>query len=154
MKLGEALAQLKKEKSRLARLISIRKENVYVEKGKKTPFDPREVGKKINEKIEEIRELKIKIQKTNLSTKIPEQDISLAEAIISIGDIRSQMANLRTLFEDKREYSWRLRDKDTIEKIPQLNEKEIEEEMESLETEKIRIDNLIQVTNWETELVN
>lgn len=51
MKLGEALAHLKKEKSRLARLISLRKENVYVEKGKKTPFDPEELGKDINKKF-------------------------------------------------------------------------------------------------------
>ena len=43
MKLGEALSKLKKEKSKLARLISLRKDNVFVEEGKQTPFDPQKL---------------------------------------------------------------------------------------------------------------
>ena len=63
MKLGEALAQLKRERSRLARLISLRKENVYVEKGKQSPFNPEQIGRDITGKIDQIRALKIRIQK-------------------------------------------------------------------------------------------
>lgn len=154
MKLGEALAHLKKEKSRLARLISIRKENVYVEKGKKTPFDPEELGKDINKKIHDIRKLKIRIQKTNLATKINGSSTSIAEAILMVGDIRSMIAKLSNLFEEKHEYSWKLRDKDQIEKIPQLSESVIDREMEQLETEKTRLDNAIQIANWDTELLD
>lgn len=155
MKLGEALAQLKKERSRLARLISLRKENVYVEKGKQSPFNPEQIGRDISNKINQIRELKIRIQKTNLKTLLHEEKISLAEAIILIGDIRSKISHLSNLFTEKKEYySFRLRSKDDIEKIAQLDESDIEKEIESLESEKIRIDNLIQIANWETELVN
>jgi hypothetical protein len=152
MKLGEALAQLKKEKSRLARLISLRKDNIYVEKGKKTPFDPSKLGKDIEDKIEEIRKLKVDVQRTNLNTLF-ENNISLAEAIIKVNDIRSKIAGLSGLFNEKREYSFRLRGKDDIEKVPQLDESKIEEEMENLEAEKTKIDNLIQVINWKTELM-
>ncbi|MDO8740020.1 MAG: hypothetical protein Q7J54_00410 [Candidatus Woesearchaeota archaeon] len=38
MKLGEALSKLKKEKSKLARLILLRKENIYAEEGKMSEF--------------------------------------------------------------------------------------------------------------------
>lgn len=154
MKLGEALAHLKKEKSRLARLLTLRKENVYVEKGKKTPFDPKELGKDINKKIHDIRKLKINIQRTNLATKVNGSSITLAETILMVGDIRSMIAKLSGLFEEKREYTWRLRDKDQIEKIPQLSESAVDKEMEQLEAEKTRLDNAIQIANWDTELLD
>ncbi len=150
MKLGEALSLLNKEKSRLARLISTRKENIFVEKGKKPTFDPKNLSEQINKKIEEIRKLKISIQKTNLNTPIQEEKISLAEAIIKVNDIRSKISSLSNLFE--RRSSWLYREKDEIEKIPQLDEKEIEKEIEVLESQKSTLDNKIQITNWNTEL--
>src|SRR3989344_619409 len=57
MKLGEALSALKKEKSRLARLILLRKENVYIEKGKQAKFDP----KKLSEAIIKVNDMRSKI---------------------------------------------------------------------------------------------
>ncbi len=150
MKLGEALSKLKKEKSRLARLISLRKDNVYVEEGKKTPFDPEKLTKEIDEKIDEIRKLKVRIQKTNLAAIVKGEDSPLAEAIIKVNDLRSKIAHLSTIFEKKREYFFR--DKDQIEKIPQLHEGEVEEQLEKLEIEKIQLDNKIQITNWTTDL--
>lgn len=150
MKLGEALSKLKKEKSRLARSILLRKENVYVEEGKKTKFDPKELSKEINAKIDEIRELKIKIQQTNLNTIVTGDKITLAEAIIKINDLRSKIAHLSSLFGRKESYLFR--DKDEKEILPQLDELEIEDEMEKLEIEKTQLDNKIQITNWTTKL--
>ncbi len=54
MKLGEALSLLKKEQSRLARLILLRKENVYVEEGKKSKFNPEKLSVEIDKKIKEL----------------------------------------------------------------------------------------------------
>jgi len=150
--LGEALSLLKKEKSRLARLISLRKENVYAEEGKKPNFDPKNLSKDIDKKIEEIRELKVKIQNTNLNTIISEENISLAEAIIKVNDIRSQIGRLSELFEKERR-SWLYRDKDEVKMVPQLSQTEIEKEIESLEIKKTKIDNKIQITNWNTQLM-
>ncbi len=152
MKLGEALSNLKKEKSRLARLILLRKENVYVEKGKKTKFDPKKLSKEIDEKIDEIRKLKIKIQKTNLSTTVAGEKITLAEAIVKTNDLRSRIAHLSNLFEKTRGLLFR--DKDEKELVAQLDELEIEDEIEKLEIEKVQLDNKIQITNWTTPLTD
>tara|TARA_Y100000310_G_C20592366_1_gene768761 strand:- start:587 stop:1045 length:459 start_codon:yes stop_codon:yes gene_type:complete len=152
MKLGEALSKLKKEKSKLARLISLRKENVYVEEGKKTKFDPKELSKEINNKIEDIRNLKIQIQKTNLNTKIIGDNILLGEAIIKVNDLRSKMGKLSNLFEKERSLWYRNKDEKEI--IAQLDEIEIEDELEKLEIEKVQLDNKIQITNWTTKLMN
>jgi hypothetical protein len=150
MNLGEALSSLKKEKSRLARLISLRKENVLIEKDKNSEFDPKEISKQIDKKIEDIRKLKINIQKANFSTKVAGEDISLAEAIIKVNDIRSKIAQLSSLFE-KKHSSWCF-DKDQKELVSQLKESDIEDEIEKLEGEKARLDNKIQMTNWSTAL--
>ena len=152
MKLGEALSKLKKEKSRLARLILLRKENVYVEEGKKTKFDPKKLSEEIDKKIEEVRKLKIKIQKTNLTTKVSGESITLAEAIVKINDLRSKLAHLSSLFENKRSYLYR--DKDEKEMVAQLDELEIEDEIEKLEIEKVQLDNEIQMANWTTKLID
>src|SRR3989344_8215078 len=125
MNLGESLSLLKKEKSRLARLISLRKENIYLEKGKKSQFDIKQLSKNIEDKIEDIRKLKIKIQQTNLSVNIINDNISLAEAIIKVGDLRSKISQLTGLFERKRS-SWYF-DKDQKEMVAQLDESEIED---------------------------
>ncbi|MDP3917002.1 MAG: hypothetical protein Q8Q42_01810 [Nanoarchaeota archaeon] len=148
MKLGEALSKLKKEKSKLARLISLRKENVYTDGNKKTAFDPNELSQEINKKIKEIRNLKIKIQTTNLKINVFEESMSMTEAIIEVNDIRNEISNLSALFERKRE--WLLRDSDD-KKVAQLDEKSIEKEIENLEEKKVQLDNKIQITNWTTQ---
>lgn len=150
MKLGEALSKLKKEKSKLARLIKLRKENLYVEEGKQTKFDPNKLSEEIDFQIEEIRKLKMEIQRTNLSVKVQGEDITIAEAIIKVNDIRSRIAHLSTLF-DKDRYSYR--SKDDIQKIPQIDEEKIENILEKLEIEKCQLDNKIQITNWTTKII-
>ena len=149
MKLGESLSKLKKEKSRLARLILLRKQNMFIEEGKKPKFDPILLSKEIEKKIEEIRTLKIKIQKTNLRTKIIGEDISLAEAIIKVNDIRSKLSHLNSLF-DERPSRYSLANEK--EKVAQMDELEVEDLIEKLEIEKAQLDNKIQMTNWTNKL--
>ena len=151
MNIGEALSLLKKEKNRLVRLINLRKENVYIEEGKKPEFEPKKLTEEINFKIDEIRELKIKIAKTNLAFGISGEKINLAEAIIKVGDIRSKIAQLNNLFERKKSSWYSERETKTL--ISQLNESEIEDEIEKLEGEKSNLDNRIQLANWNTKLL-
>jgi len=150
MKLGEALSKLKKERSKLARLIQLRKEHVYIEAGKQPLFDPKKITSEIEAQIEAIRKLKIQVQKTNLATIVKGEDIPVAEAIIKLNDIRSKIAHLSTVFEKKS--SWLYRERDQKEMIALLDEGEIENELEELEIAKVQLDNKIQITNWITEL--
>lgn len=151
MKLGEALSELKREKSGIARLVGLRKDNVYVEKGKSPAFDPQKLTEEINKKMDSIRKLKISIQRTNLETKLTEKNITLAEAILKINDLRSTIGHLSKLFEEKSSYLYR--EKEAKEKVPLLNECEIEEKIKSVEAEKVQLDNLIQVTNWTVDVL-
>lgn len=148
--LGEALSLLKKEQSRLSRLITLRKENTLIEEGTTPSFNPKDLGEKINNKIDGIRKLKIRIQKTNLNTNLIDDNISLAEAIIKVNDIRSKIAQLSGLFERKKNYWYSEKEQKVF--VSQLNESDIEDEIEKLELEKSQLDNKIQMTNWKMEL--
>ena len=149
--LGEALSQLKKEQHRLVRLISLRKDHIYAEEGRKTSFDPKELSDEIDIKIEEIRNLKIRIQKTNICTNLIDSNLSLAESIIKVNDLRKKIESLSNLFEKKRGY---FSDKEEKPKISLLDELNIEKNIEKLESEKVDLDNKIQITNWKTDLVS
>jgi len=149
MKIGEALSLLKKEKSRLSRLIFLRKENVSVEKGKKSKFDPNELSKEISVKLEIIRKLKTRIQKTNLITKLQGDSLNLAEAILKVNDLRLEIEKLTNLFDKERGI---FRSDDKKEMVTKMDELKVEDKIEQLEIEKAQLDNRIQITNWETSL--
>lgn len=149
MNLGEALSLLKKERSRLSRLIELRKEHLYKEEGKKATFNPKKLSEEINKKTDYIRLLKIRIQTTNLHTLVKGEALTLAEAIIKVNDIRKKIANLTTLFEERRSY---FSDKNEKKRVPQLDELKIEDEIMALERQKVQLDNKIQMTNWITQV--
>jgi hypothetical protein len=90
--------------------------------------------------------------KTNLNSEISEGEITLAEAIIKVGDIRSKIAQLSNLFERRRGLWYT--EKETRNFLPQLQEAEIEKEIEKLEIEKVKLDNQIQMANWNTILLS
>jgi len=151
MKLGAALSRLKSEKSQLARMIQIRKDTMYVKEGKRPAFDVKELTDRINEKIDDIRKLKIQIMRTNLETKA--DDITLAEAIVKVGDLRSKLANLSELIKlDRSDWLWGRKEKE-VEYIPQVDEKIVEDEIKELEKEKVKLDNEIQKSNWTVDLI-
>ena len=150
MKLGEALTELKREQNKLSRLILLRKDHIYREEGTPTKFDPQHLSTEINKKVNEIRDLKLRIQHTNIATKISGEKITLAEAIIKMSDVRNEIKNLTGLFERRNEYLFR--EKDERKRITAIDERIVEKEIEKLENERTQLDNKIQVTNWTTLL--
>jgi flagellar biosynthesis/type III secretory pathway chaperone len=150
MKLGALLSEIKGKQSRLARLMDISKETMYVQDGKTPKLDYNEVSKEINELIPEIRHLKLKVQEANLKNKLPDFNMSLAEAIIKVGDLRSLMSYKSSLIKYSKLNLWDIEDK-KIDYTPQMEEKELEKEIEELSKEKIKLDNAIQKANWSVE---
>ena len=109
-----------------------------------------DISKQIDNKTEEIRKLKIRIQKTNLSAIVNAENMILAEAIIKVNDMRGKIGDLSKLFERKRDSCYL--DKDQKEMVAQIDESVIEDEIENLENEKAKLDNAIQMTNWRAQL--
>jgi len=104
--------------------------------------------------------LKLRIMETNLNTTVhlkfyradKEPDISLSEVIIRLGDIRAEIATLSKLYNQPDSlYSLRYDDKE--DKKPQVPPEEVENEISNLNTEKTKLDALLQHTNWSSDLI-
>jgi len=148
VKLGEALSELKKEKSAHARLISLRKNNTMLPEGEKPVFDPKVLTRKIRQRTAYIRKLKLDIQLTNMENPISGSKKSIAKAIIEINDLRSELASLSTLYERT---SFLYRDKEE-KLVDHMSREEVEKEIRRLQIEKTKLDNALQKANWSTDL--
>lgn len=152
MKLGEALQQLKTLQSKLARLQDLRFDtfNYLENKDIEIPFD--EVTSQIRDLVEEIRILKVKINKTNALTQVTVmgEQITLQELILRIGDLRSELSSLMVL--KPKGPVWL--GGQAVEYIPQRRQDEMADIISVLEQQKADLDKLLQSTNWGTDLMD
>ncbi len=152
MKIGEALALIKAKKGYLVSQYELLNEHMYYEAGRSPDFKAEEIMENIEKAEEELRRLKLSVTKANMEKNL-ENDMSLAEAIIFVGDLRSKIAQMtkaskhphrdRLFFdiEDKR-----------IEYEPQIHPQEMEKKIQELEAKKTKLDAELQKANWKLEV--
>ncbi len=151
MKLGAALQELKILQSKLARLYNLRSETFNVLENKKTEVDFDEVTNEIEDLVDNIRSLKVKIAKTNILTQIEfdGKKITIQEMIFLIADLRSSLARLEYLKPRGPVYLGG----QAVEYIPQKRQDEIANIISDFEKKKSDMDKLLQAKNWSTELI-
>lgn len=152
MKIGEALAEKKRLQNRLAKCNELLKKSYYYKK--KPDFDYYKLTKEVEKLTEKIKDIKMQIMHTNMSTNVNYKgdEISLAELIIELGDIRSRIAVLNELYNPK-DWMGRFRYDDEDNVQPQVPPEEVEKEILKLNNEKTELDALLQHTNWTVELM-
>lgn len=153
MKIGEALAEKKNMQSRLAKCNELMKKSYYY-RGEKPDFDYGKLRKETGSLTENIKDLKMRIQRTNLNVtaKYKGKEFTLAELIIRLGDIRAEISVLNTLY-DARDDFFSLRHDETEGTKPQVPPNKIEDDIKDLNKEKTEIDAMLQHTNWTEELI-
>ena len=144
MKLGELLEERARLIAEIEGLLRLRS-RTFVEQAD-SPSEVRfeDITKEIEQKRKELRKLKIKLIKANLSTRVPEaSDVSnLMELNLKITDIISEIDSLKRLScadcygEDK----------------PQLSPRGLKERIFRLVREKVRLDVMRKTINWTTEV--
>lgn len=152
MLLGAALQELKIMQSKLFRLYRLREDTFNVLETKSVEVDYEKVSKEIDELVKEIRDLKVKINKTNTNTliKVFDKDMTIIELIIMIGDLRSELSRYALL--KSKGPVWL--GGQAVEYIPQRKQDEIAAEIADMEKRKADLDKILQSTNWKTELLN
>lgn len=90
-----------------------------------------------------VRKKKLRVSQKNLDTKLDE--LSLAEAILKISDLRTEIKELSELKDRERRFSF---SEEKEKKTGQLNALQIEQLVEKLEKEKTKLDSAIQSINW------
>lgn len=152
MLLGAALQELKIMQSKLYRLYRLRDDTFNVLENKQVEVDFDKVSEEINELVMAIRDLKVKINRTNTNTVIPVDDknITIIELIIMIGDIRSELSRYESLRPRGPVYLGG----QAVEYIPQKKQDSIAAKIAEMEQRKADLDKILQATNWKTNLVN
>ena len=152
MLVGAALQELKILRSKLARLYRLRERTFNVLENKKFEVDYDEISKEINDLVLKIRELKVRITKTNANTLVTVDGtkIPIIEIILTVADLRSELSRMAFIQPLGPVY---LRG-NAVEYISQRTQSEIAEQVAELEEEKAKLDKILQATNWKTELLN
>ena len=152
MKIGEGLQEKKRLQARLAKCYELSKQ-CYSYTTKEPDFDFNKLQDEINDLITKIKELKIRIQKTNLEVKVKygEGEHTLQELIIDIADIRSILNYLNNLYDpDDVWRGLRYEEKEVKRQVPP---DDIQKLISQYNKDKNKLDSLLQHTNWTIDLV-
>lgn len=143
MKLGELLEERARLIEEISGLLNLRYSEFMELKESPSEVRFKDITEQINQKRKELRDLKIKIMKYNLSTRIEHPEVSnLMELNLKITDLIDEIKHLRELSNSCT--------RDEIR--PQVSPKEMRKKISELIREKIRLDILRKMTNWATEV--
>lgn len=170
MNISGALKQMKQLKNELKRKIKMRKDNFFVIIPKDADLEDLKnsqdakfvnidrISEEINTLAKEISNLRERILKTNIQTliKVENDEISLALLKLRIDDIRSELAQLDNINE-RDIFSSRRRKITTTEEeekeVAQLNDIQIEISIKQAEERKMKLENILELKNANTQLV-
>lgn len=154
MKISKALSEKKAAQNALSRLIIMRNRNLYYDNSKDPDLDFNDIETQIQEKIKTIDELKLKILYTNCHIILP-NGMVLQEAIINLGNLRSELKCYNDLLEKEAEdrlvyYGGKAQIK---EYASQVDKKYLLKKIEELEARKYELDSLIAKANNTNDLM-
>ncbi len=150
MLLGAALQELKIMKSKLDRLYNLRQETFNFLENKKMEVSFDDVSSEITELVKNIRDLKVRIIKTNANTllDVEGRQMTIQELILLIGDLRAELLRYSLLRPKGPVYLGG----QAVEYVPQLKQDEIAKKIAELEQRKADLDKTLQAKNWAEEL--
>lgn len=149
MKLAEALQERADLNRKIAQLRSRLEMNATVQEGETTAEDPEELMKELNECIERLETLIVRINLTNCVTKVNGK--SLTELIARRDCLTLKVAAYRSLLDQASSITQRLSISE-IKILRAVDVKAIQKEVDALSRELRQMDNTIQQANWQTEL--
>ena len=151
MLLGAALQELKIMQSKLSRLQILRRETFNVLEEKEVEVDFEEISEEIKQLTKDIRDLKVRIAKTNNLTffDLEGEKINIQELILRIGDLRNDLYQLEILKPRGPVYLGG----QAVEYISQKKQDEMAQLISEVEERKANLDKLLQSKNWATDLL-
>ena len=170
MNISGALKEVKLLKNELKRKLKIRKENFFViipkkislQEAKDNPekfdiIDFLKITDEIRDITKKISDLRERILKTNIITKVEVDgnQLSLSRLKLRVDEGRSELAQLeniteRGIFDRRRKI---VTSEEEEKEIAQLTDLELETRIKELEKEKFNLENLLELKNANTELI-
>ncbi|MGA1819377.1 MAG: hypothetical protein ACMUHU_00045 [Thermoplasmatota archaeon] len=149
------MSEKKSAQNALSRLISLREQTMYYVEGKKPELIFGNLEDQIVEKMKKIEDLKLRIIYTNCISFL-ENGMILQEAIIKLGDTRSELKSYNDLLRKDPEGRslFHLSSPKAKDYISQISKKEIMEKIEEMEGRKYELDALIAKANNTIDVVD
>ncbi len=150
MKLAEALRERKQLQIKMGTLRQKLIDNATYQEGSKPVEDPRELIKTLESVRGELASLIKRINATNSSTKVGE--FFLGDLVIDRDTRILEVTALNNLIAQASQVSNRY-SRSEILVLPSIDVKETQKKVDQLAKDIRELDNLIQATNWNTDLI-
>lgn len=150
MKLAEALRERKQLQIKMGTLRQKLIDNAIYQEGSKPVEDPAELIKALEATRGELAALIKRINATNASVKVG--DFLLGELVVDRDTRILEVASLNKLISEASQVSNRY-SRSEILILPSIDVKETQKKVDKLAKDVRELDNLIQATNWNTELL-
>lgn len=150
MKLAEALRERKQLQIKMGTLRQKLIDNAIYQEGSKPVEDPAELIKALEATRGELAALIKRINATNLSVKVG--DFLLGDLVVDRDTRIMEVTALNNLIDQASQVSNRY-SRSEILVLPSINVKETQKKVDQLAKDIRELDNLIQATNWNTDLI-
>ena len=150
MKLAEALRERKQLQIKMGTLRQKLLDNAIYQEGSKPVEDPAELIKALEATRGELAALIKRINATNSSVKVG--DFLLGDLVVDRDTRIMEVTALNNLIDQASQVSNRY-SRSEILVLPSINVKETQKKVDQLEKDIRELDNLIQATNWNTDLI-
>ena len=149
MKLAEALQERADLNRKIQQLRSRLSNNVLVQEGEKTSEDPAELMKELDSSIKRLQFLMAKINLTNCSTE--KDGMTLTEIIAKRDALTMKLDAYKDVVYQASRNTDRARHSE-IKILSAIDVSELQKKVDKMSAELRKLDNLLQETNWTTEL--
>ena len=149
MKLAEALQERADLNRKIHQLRNRLSNNVLVQEGENTPEDPAELLKELDSSIKRLQFLMAKINMTNCSTET--DGMTLTEIIARRDALTLKIESYQDIVYQASRATDRARHSE-IKIFSTVNVSELQKKVDKMSAELRKLDNLLQETNWTTEL--
>ena len=150
MKLAEALQERADINKKTSQLRSRLSNNLLVQEGEKTAEDPLALLKEMDQSIKRLQFLIEHINLTNCNTLVG--DKTLTELLAKKDSLTLQISAYRDVIEQGSRNTDRARHSE-IKILSTINVADIQKKTDKMAKELRSVDNLLQETNWNTELL-
>jgi predicted nucleic acid-binding Zn-ribbon protein len=150
MKLAEALQERADLNTKIAKLRQRIKFNVLVQEGEKSMEDPQTLIKELDSAISRLGKLMADINLTNCQTQVG--DKTLTELIARKDALSAKLSAYRDIALEANQNTRRA-SRTEIKIKSQVKVAEIQKAADDMSAEIRKLDNMLQETNWTTELI-
>src|SRR6266571_5626855 len=151
MKLAEALVLRADVQKRIAQMRGRLQQSALIQEGEQPPEDPKELLTELDQLLDQLGELIVRINRTNFQTRLPE-GMTLTEALAQ-RDVLSTRHSFISGLADTASARIERYGRSEIRKISTVDVAALRRQLDEIARQRRELGTTIQATNWATDLI-